>query len=153
MALASDAARRQLRLPSLGSIAGAGAALERKLIKTDDVNLGEALSEAVRSAARELRLPTEGVDATYCDINGERYRSEEWGFVLLKVPQVFRDTSYVAPADCWGDVGAASGPLLCTLAVQSWKRGYAAGPRALVFAGSENGLRGAVVLETPPSRA
>jgi 3-oxoacyl-[acyl-carrier-protein] synthase-1 len=35
--------------------------------------------------------------------------------------------------------------------VQSWARGYALGPRALVWAGSEGGLRGAVVLEEPPA--
>lgn len=150
--LAGEGARRHLRRSSLGWMRGSGIAHEAKRIKTDDVNSGEGLADAVRGATRALQVPDQAVDAVYCDINGERYRSEEWGFTLLRLPQACRDTSYQSPAESWGDVGAASGPLLCGLALQSWARAYAPGPRALVWAGSEGGLRGAVVLEEPPSR-
>jgi len=150
IALGTEGALRQLRLTSLAVVRGAGTAKESKLIKTDAINLGEGLAAAIQSASHGLRLPDEAVDTVYCDINGERYRSEEWGFALLRGGQrEVKSSGYVAPADCWGDVGAASGPLLCLLAVRSWARRYAAGPRALVCAGSESGLRGAVVLESP----
>ena len=96
-----------------------------------------------------LRLPAEAVDTIYCDINGERYRSEEWGFVCMRLPTIARDFGYELSADSWGDLGAASGPVFCNLALQAWARGYARGPRALVWCGSESGLRGAVVLEAP----
>jgi 3-oxoacyl-[acyl-carrier-protein] synthase-1 len=149
VALATESARHTLGLRSLGRIHGWGIGRETKLIKTDEINLGEALADAVRSSVRGLRLPEQAPDAVYCDINGERYRSEEWGFALLRVPETVRDTAYVTPVDCIGDVGAASGPLLCNLAAQAWARSYAPGPRALVWAGSESGLRAAVVLEAP----
>jgi 3-oxoacyl-[acyl-carrier-protein] synthase-1 len=151
LAIASAGARKQYRFRSLGVVRGCGVAAETKLIKTDAVNTGEGLAQAVRAAAETLRLPVEAVDTSYCDINGERYRSEEWGFMLMRVPEAFRGIGYVAPADCWGDVGAASGPLFCNLAVQAWARRYAEGPRALVSAGSEAGLRGAAILEAPPA--
>lgn len=84
-----------------------------------------------------------------CDINGERYRGEEWGFVCLRLSQYFDDpTAYDSPADCWGDMGAASGPLFIMLACQAIARGYAKGPRALLWTSSEGGLRGAAVIET-----
>lgn len=152
VALASTGALRELRLASLCTVGGAHAAVETKLIKTDAVNVATALTEAVAGATRGLELPRDAVDSIYCDINGERYRSEEWGFVALRLPRVCRDaTTYELPSASWGDVGAASGALLTALAVESWQRGYARGPRALVFAGSEAGLRAAVLLEADSS--
>jgi 3-oxoacyl-[acyl-carrier-protein] synthase I len=147
VALAHDDLRRALRLPALGVVRGAGTARESKLIKTDDINLGEGLGQAIAAAVSPLRLPDEAVDAVYCDVNGERYRTEEWAFALLALPHAFRDGAYVTPVDSFGDVGAASGPLFCALAVRSWQRGYAPGPRALCWGSSERGLRAAVLLE------
>jgi 3-oxoacyl-[acyl-carrier-protein] synthase-1 len=124
-------------------------AVETKLIKSEGINLGEGLASAIEAASRGLKLPGEAVDMVICDINGERFRSEEWGFALLRCPEVARDPAYQAPSDCWGDIGAASGPLFVALAVQEWARGCAAGPRALLWASSEGGLRAALVLESP----
>ncbi len=87
------------------------------------------------------------VDTIYIDINGERYRSEEWGFVALRTQALWRSLDYEAPCDAWGDVGAAWAPLAGVLAVRSFVRGYARGPRAMVLAGSLDGLRGAMLLE------
>jgi 3-oxoacyl-[acyl-carrier-protein] synthase I len=149
VALGTESVRRQLRLPTLGHVRGTGIAVETKLIKTEAINLGEGLARALLDATRDLRLPEEGPDAIYCDINGERFRTEEWGFTVLRAQKALKDSAYEAPADRWGDVGAACGPLFCNLAVQSWARQYAPGPRALAFAGSEGGTRGVAVLEAP----
>jgi 3-oxoacyl-[acyl-carrier-protein] synthase-1 len=93
-------------------------------------------------------LPGERVEAVVCDINGERYRSEEWGFTMLRLPETFVDpTAYDAPASCWGDMGAASGPLFVAVAVTAAKRGWAKGTRYLIWNSSEQGHRAAVVLE------
>jgi 3-oxoacyl-[acyl-carrier-protein] synthase-1 len=101
----------------------------------------------VQEAIQGASPPAERISDIICDINGERYRGEEWGFVCLRLPQYFNDpTAYRSPADCWGDMGAASGPLFMMLACQAAERGYAKSARCLVWAGSENGLRGAVVL-------
>ncbi|PRP93614.1 hypothetical protein [Enhygromyxa salina] len=96
-----------------------------------------------------LRLPAEAAGMIFSDINGERYRSEEWGFVALRAPEAFGSSSYEAPVDCWGDVGAASGALFGVLSVRSWARGYALGSRALLMTGSTSGLRGAILLAQP----
>jgi 3-oxoacyl-[acyl-carrier-protein] synthase-1 len=151
VALASDNTRRALGLESLAQLRGSCVTLERKLLKSDDINLGEGLAAAVHGALIDaaLELPAEAPDAVYCDINGERYRTEEWGLALLRMPLCVRDTTSLAPAEFWGDVGAATGPLLCVLAARAWARRYARGPRALLFAGSESGTRAAVVLQAP----
>ena len=146
VALASSYALRALRAPSLATLGGSHVARESRLIKTDAINLGKGLTAAVAGATAPLSGRV--LDTIYCDINGERYRSEEWGFVALALPHVCRDPSgYEMPSAAWGDVGAASGALLTVLAVAGWQRGYARGPHALLWASSEGGLRAAVVVQ------
>jgi len=132
---------------SLAVIRGVGTSVEARTVLSDADSQGEGLARAIRAASSGLKVPEEAVDAIFCDINGERYRTEEWGCALLRSQSATKTTDYQLATDSWGDVGAASGALGCILAVQSWRRGYAAGPRALVCAASDGGLRGAAVLE------
>jgi 3-oxoacyl-[acyl-carrier-protein] synthase-1 len=145
--LAGERTRRAAGLPSHAVLRGAATGTESRVLGGDDDVLGEGLARAVTAATAGLSLPGEAIDAIYCDINGERYRSDEWAFCALRVQHALRDTAYEAPADCWGDVGAASPALSCVLATEAWARHYAQGPRALVWAGSDGGLRGAAVLQ------
>jgi 3-oxoacyl-[acyl-carrier-protein] synthase-1 len=149
LVLTTATMRRQLGMPSLASVAGVATARETRLRDSDSGSLGVATSDAVLRAAAGLALPGQAADAVYCDINGERYRSEEWGFFAMRAYRAVRQLEYQAPSDSWGDVGAAFGALAGVLAVQSFARRYAPGPRALVMAGSEGGLRGAMVLQAP----
>lgn len=150
IALTTPSACRGWRLSPLASVVGTGSAQERNLLLGDRENFGEGLTAAISTAAKDLSLPDQAVDVVYCDFNGERYRSEEWAFASLRSPLLAKDpTRYYAPAECWGDVGAASGVLLSILVAESWRRGYAVGPRALIFAGSDRGLRAAAILEAP----
>lgn len=155
IAVASGAAVRSFSLESLAVVRGIGISTETKKIKTDSICLGEGLTESVKKAVMPLRLPQEAVEGIIGDINGERYRSEEWGFVLLRLPDAMVDpTDYDLPASCWGDMGAASGPLFVALAVTAGKRGWAKGKRYLIWNSSEGGQRAAAVLELnmQPSR-
>ncbi len=147
LALASTA--RQLGLRPLATLRGAFAAMEERSLGKGVEVLGHGLAAAISGAAAGIRLPDERVDRVLCDINGERYRSEEWGMAALRTQRVLATTAYDAPADLWGDIGAAWGALGCILAVRSWARNYAPGPRALVWGSSDGGLRGAVVLQEP----
>ncbi|WNG54438.1 hypothetical protein F0U59_06305 [Archangium gephyra] len=149
LALMSAGLRRRLRLPQLAIVRGVGTAQERLLRDSDTGSFGVGMTQAVRGAVAGLDLPREGVDVVYTDINGERYRSEEWGFVVLRAPSIWKTPGYKAPSDCWGDVGAAFGVLGGILSVRAFARGYARGPRALVMTGSDSGLRGAMLLQAP----
>ncbi len=149
LVLTTKAVRSALGLPCLAVVTGAGVAQESRLRTSETGSFGIGMTQAVTQAASGLALPQDAADTVYCDINGERYRSEEWGFFAMRGFRMIRSLAYLAPSDCWGDVGAAFGPLATILATQSFVRGYAAGPRALVMAGSESGLRGAVFLQSP----
>jgi 3-oxoacyl-[acyl-carrier-protein] synthase-1 len=147
LVLASADSARRLGLAPQAMIRGAHSCMESRSLLSETEVLGEGLAAAITTAGAALRLPEERVDAIYCDINGERYRSDEWALTVLRAQHVFRGPAYQAPAECWGDVGAASGALGCVLAISSWALQHASGPRALVWAGSDGGLRGAAVLE------
>jgi len=98
-------------------------------------------------------MPAEVISDVYCDINGERARTEDWGFALARTSERFRDgTAYTSFVGECGELGAATPAIGCVVAVQSWRRKYALGPRALIWAGSWGGLRGAAFLEQGEDR-
>lgn len=138
----------QLHKKAMLSVRAVAVGREAKLIKTTNMCLGEGLAAVVREVVSKLCFPEERINEIICDINGERYRGEEWGFVCLRASQYFEDvTAYLSPAEYWGDMGAASVPLFAMLACQASVRGYAKGPRTMLWASSEQGHRGAAVLE------
>jgi 3-oxoacyl-[acyl-carrier-protein] synthase-1 len=145
--LVRSAAAERRGLPVLARIRSAATAMELHPLRSTDPCLGEGLTAALASVASVLKPPQEMITASYCDLNGERYRNEEFLYALMRMQEVFVDVhDYVSPADCWGDVGAASGPLFAVLAVASGLRGYAKGGSPLLWAGSDSGYRSAVAL-------
>jgi 3-oxoacyl-[acyl-carrier-protein] synthase-1 len=151
--LMTEHALDRFGLKASARVRSAATGRETQLIKTQDLCLGAGLTSVVAQAADGLKQPRETIGAVICDINGERYRGEEWGFVCLRLSEHFDDpTDYWSPADCWGDVGAASGPLFVMLACEAASRGYLKGPLAMLWASSENGLRAATIIDTAGSR-
>lgn len=134
------------KLTTLGRVLAVATAQEKNLARTGSVCLGQGLTEAFRGALRALPNGAK-VDRVFCDMNGEAYRADEYGFTIARTSERFVDAGdFQAPADCWGDVGAASGPLLLGLAVAAGRKGYAKGPHALVWTSSESGQRSAALV-------
>jgi 3-oxoacyl-[acyl-carrier-protein] synthase-1 len=136
---------RLQRLP-LGRVLGLGMSFEPNRIKTRTVCIGEGLAQAVRGALQGL---PDGLKVTdvYCDMNGEPYRADEYGFTCMRTGESFESGSdFVAPADVWGDVAAANGPLFVGLAAIANTKGYANGGYALAWSSSESGERVAALI-------
>jgi len=128
------------------NVLGSGLAFEPKSIKSPHVCIGEGLTAAWRAALATLP-PDRLISDIYCDMNGEPYRADEFGFAGLRVRESFVSlSSFSAPADCWGDVGAAGGSLHLVLAAAANTKGYALGETTLIWASSESGERAAVLL-------
>lgn len=145
--LARRSTAKRHGLPILARVTAAATSVEPHPIRSAGVCIGEGLSAAINGVVSSLDLPRHAITATYCDLNGERYRSEEFMYTLLRVQMAFVDAhKYQSPADCWGDVGAASGLLFAGLALASYQRGYATGQYPVLWAGSTRGHRTAVVL-------
>jgi 3-oxoacyl-[acyl-carrier-protein] synthase-1 len=135
-------------LPVLARLLSAATATEPHPLRSTEPCLGEGLTAVFASVSGSLKPPHDLISASYCDLNGERYRNEEYLYALMRAQDAFVDPhDYVSPTDCWGDVGAASGPLFAVLAVVSNMRGYAKGSVPLLWAGSDSGYRSAIALE------
>lgn len=123
-----------------------GVGQETRLIRTGEVCIGAGLTTAFREALAGVAAD-QRVSDVYCDLNGDPYRADEFAFAVTRTRERFVAASdFVAPADCWGDVGAASVPLAVILACAAAARGYARGAHALVWASSDGGERGAVTV-------
>lgn len=138
--LASAAMAERYNFPAILELLAVVTTWETRLIKTDTVCLGEGLTALFHRLA--ATHPNLSVNHLYCDMNGEPYRADEFGFATIRAGKVLADPSaFTAPADCWGDVGSASGPLFLLLAKEGRKKGYAPGPVLAGFTSSETGER------------
>ncbi len=128
----------------LARLAAVAAGSESKLLGTETVCIGEGLTQAFRGALAD----EDKVSHSYCDLNGETYRADEFGFAVCRTRDGFHDAgSFTAAAECWGDVGSASVPLQVALATAAWSRGYAKGSSVLCWSSSATtSLRGALRL-------
>jgi len=81
------------------------------------------------------------------DLNGEVYRSLEWGNALvrlIKLIPMLSEAELVCPALSFGDTEAASGAVNLCLAVRALSRGYAPPGGILILSSSATGERGAL---------
>ncbi len=139
---------RNLRLRERAWVGGLATGIEPNHMLGDGICTGESLAQVMRASAVQAGAT---VTKQYCDMNGERYREHEMSYAILRVPQAafVSSVDYVAPADAWGNVGAASIPLLAVLPIVAHERGFSPGVWPMVWSGSESGRRGALVLHLP----
>lgn len=149
--LCSQSAVERYQLEPLGWVLSVATAIEQNLIRTDTICIGQGLSQAVKQVLPVL--PVDGkINQTVCDMNGERYRADELAFTICRTSERFDDATYfLSPADCWGDVGAASGPLFVGLATAAGRKCYSKGSYTLLWTSSDTGERCAALVYCPMS--
>lgn len=149
--IATGAMARRIGLNPLAELLAVATAQETKLMGTKTVCIGEGLTAAFRDVLKAGQASAQRVAHCYCDFNGETYRADEYGFTICRTRDGFEDPgSFTAAAECWGDVGAASGPLALTLPIAAWSRGFAKGPVTLAWNSSAYApLRAAALLKKP----
>lgn len=129
----------------LARIAALGLGEEPAPRVSQSPNLGKGLSDACRAAlggvaAREIR-------AVFGDLNGEHARAMEWTRADIDcLDERHAERRLFAPAECYGDIGAASGAVLATIASQGLVRKWLT-PPVLIFCSDDSGSCGAMVLE------
>ena len=147
--VASERLADSLGLSSLPELISAGSAVEANRINTETVCIGEGLTDAFRKTLTVLPSGLR-VSHTICDMNGEPYRGDEYGLTMMRTSRWFEDEGdFSTPADCWGDIGAASGPLFAALVTSAMTKRYSPGPVTFLWASSDSGLRAAAVLQAP----
>lgn len=147
-ALASSRAVREHGLKPLARIVGAATQLEPYRDASGPPCTGQGLTLAMKEALRAVPLG-DRIHNIFGDLNGERSRTDEYGFTAVRLAERFVSPSAVhTPADCWGDIGAASAPALLSLATRWGLQGHDQGPLTLIWTSSTDGTRGAIVMDS-----
>jgi 3-oxoacyl-[acyl-carrier-protein] synthase I len=88
------------------------------------------------------------VAEVYSSMNGESHWAKEWGVAYTRNRATIQPGYRMHhPAECFGDTGAASGPLMIALAALGIRGGYRQ-PPILICGSSDWGGRAAVVVST-----
>lgn len=148
--LGSAAAIERNGPPRIGFVHHPATGLEPGHRYSDEPYRGDGLSAAVVAAL--TGGPGVPVRTVLCSLNGESLGAKEWGVAALRNRHgLADDVRTLHPADCFGDAGAATAPILMGLAAIGMQLGYLPGP-SLVWCSSEADLRGAVCISVGPGR-
>ncbi len=110
----------------------------------DEPYRGEGLAKAVKDAL----AGTAGVkiQTIYSSMNGENYFAKEFGVMLIRNHKAFVENVETRhPADCYGDLGAASGLAMICLACKDIEKKGRKWPY-LIYCSSDGGNRSAVII-------
>lgn len=106
---------------------------------------GNGLDQAFKKVLHNQ--PEESIHGIYSSMNGENHWAKEYGVAYLRNKQKFIEKVKIEhPADCYGDLGAATATTLITLAAEHLHKNKNI-QKHLVYSSSDFGKRGAVVIE------
>jgi 3-oxoacyl-[acyl-carrier-protein] synthase I len=143
--LATRGTAAKAGLPPLAVLSPAAVAMEDGHLYSEQPYRGNGLAAAL-AGLFDSGVVKEPVRDVYSSMNGESHWAKEWGVGFLRNRAAFLpDHGMHHPADCFGDTGAASGPLMVGLAALGVRGGYRGSP-CLVYGSSDDGPRAALAV-------
>lgn len=122
-----------------------GLAEEEGHLLCDGIYRGDGLDHAFKAAL--INQPERSIHSVYSSMNGENHWAKEYGVAFLRNRTAFQDPlRFEHPADCYGDLGSATGTVLIALAAEHLLKNTNAKTH-LVYSSSDSAKRGAVVVE------
>jgi len=122
-----------------------GFAEEPGHLSSEEPYRGDGLDAAFKQAL--ANQPPSSLHSIYSSMNGENHWAKEYGVAFIRSQEFFIDPVRIEhPADCYGDLGAATGPVLIALAAEHLFS-HATAKAHLVYSSSDTGKRGAIVVE------
>jgi 3-oxoacyl-[acyl-carrier-protein] synthase-1 len=144
--VASRNACQRYRLSPLGWIDAVGVAQEPGHRYSEQPYLGEGLAAAVGQVFQQLGEHAPPVRLVMAGFTGESMHAKEWGVAHVRNRKRFADPLQIEhSAEYTGDAGAGLAPMMLGAAVLGIQGKECEGP-ALVWASSEQALRGALVV-------
>jgi 3-oxoacyl-[acyl-carrier-protein] synthase-1 len=109
---------------------------------------GEGLAAAFRQALADYA--GDGIHSIYASMNGENFWSKEYGVAFMRNAPCWQENIKLEhPADCYGDLGSATAPVLIGLAAENLKQQPGVATH-LVYSSSDGPWRAAVRVEKRP---
>ncbi len=132
-------------LPVLAALSDPAMGFESGHLYSPEPYRGDGLAATLQQLVAQRAEPTP-IAEVYASMSGESHWAKEWGVAFLRNREAFREDHRMHhPADCFGDTGAASGPLLVGLASLGISGRYRRSP-ALAYGSSDRGPRAAVIV-------
>ncbi len=137
-------AKNRSNISNLRGITRPGLAAEEGHRYSDAPYLGNGLAQAFTqalaysAAGSELNGQTREITDIYSSLNGESFGGKEFGVAQVRNSgSISASAKHSHPADCYGDLGAATGPVLLSLAAMN------STTPALCYGSSDDEFRGA----------
>lgn len=133
----------------LAQIAAQSRQFEENNFLTEEVNAGDALGTAIKATLIQASLKQPFSGDIYPDVNGEFWRSQEYGLAKGIVPRELldADSREFYPATFLGDIGNVHiASCLCQF-IQSQRRSYSKATSALILASSAVGYTGSLLVK------
>jgi 3-oxoacyl-[acyl-carrier-protein] synthase I len=128
---------------------GMGFAVEHATIESEEPLRADGLTKAIQDALAAAGVTLGNLDYRITDIAGEQYQFKEAALAEARLLRQHKGEFDIwHPADCIGEVGAASLPCMLGVALYASHKGYAPGPRPLAHLGNDDGKRVGLVLAT-----
>jgi 3-oxoacyl-[acyl-carrier-protein] synthase-1 len=128
---------------------GIGFGLEKAIVDGEAPLRADGLTQAIRSMLVDAGCQMQDVDFRITDISGEQYYFKEAALALSRILRSRKsEFDLWHPAECTGEVGAASGATVIAAMVAAWNKQYAQGHRVMAHMANDAGQRAALMLQT-----
>jgi 3-oxoacyl-[acyl-carrier-protein] synthase-1 len=143
---------RDIGAQPLAQVVAFSRAIEQSPWYMGEPTTGQGLTDALRGALDPQGDGRHSAAVTYADLNGESWRVDEWGYAYLRNAKQIEDPLELRhPADCWGDIGAATGTALAALCAFELAHPRVGAPTALVWSACDTRpFRSAVLIRRHP---
>jgi len=126
---------------------GLGFAREAASVDAEEPLRGDGLTQAIKLALADAGCEMHDLDFRITDNSGEQYYFKEASLALSRTLRRRKERFDIwHPAECVGEVGAASVFAVLAVALVACRKAYALGPNILFHCGTDDGRRAAGVL-------
>ena len=149
LALEDRRAVPRSRRSVLAEVAGVGIAVEPAPFVSKEPCRSDGLTNACRVALSAAGCQPDQIGLVVGDLDGEFHRAREWTHADVRCfTRTAPGRRLIHPAEAFGTIGAASGPVLVAIAASAFVRGWARTDHALVFCSDDTGDCGCTVLRS-----
>lgn len=138
--------KASINVTGLPCIYEPGSGTENGHLYNEKTYTGDGLANAVTMALANS-APSKKVQTIFTGMNGEHHWAKEYGVAMIRNRDAFDENAqHEHPADCYGDLGSASGIVMLGMIAHYLRTGKATAP-CLVCCSSDHEYRGAVVID------
>jgi 3-oxoacyl-[acyl-carrier-protein] synthase I len=126
---------------------GIGFGVEKAHIDSGEPLRADGLATAIKGALTDAGCALHDLDYRITDISGEQYYFKEAALALSRILRSRKEEFDIwHPAECVGEIGAAAGIAVLSVALAAGRKAYSLGPLILSHGANDSGRRSAAIL-------